>query len=77
MGFFGQIKQIPGFEKFKSDLRSHFEDETRNKMQILECEKRIDEIGFNLLKLKNDANQKIRDLGKGHLATKKVLEEID
>jgi len=30
-----------------------------------------------LLKLKNDASQKTRDLGKGHLATKKVLEEID
>lgn len=30
-----------------------------------------------MVKLKNDANQKIRDLGKGHLATKKVLEEID
>lgn len=46
-------------------------------MQIMECEKRIDDTGFTLLKLKNEANQKIRDLGKGHLATKKVLEEVD
>jgi hypothetical protein len=37
----------------------------------------MDEIGFNLLKLKNDANQKTRDLGKGHLATKRVLDDID
>lgn len=42
-----------------------------------ECEKKIDDIGFNLLRLKNDANSKTRDLGKGHLATKKVLDEID
>jgi hypothetical protein len=27
--------------------------------------------------LKNDANAKTRDLGKGHLATKKVIEEIE
>ena len=30
-----------------------------------------------MLKSKNDANQKTRDLGKGHLATKKALEDID
>ena len=30
-----------------------------------------------MLKAKNDANAKARDLGKGHLATKRVLEEID
>lgn len=30
-----------------------------------------------MLNLKNEANAKTRDLGKGHLATKKVLEEID
>lgn len=30
-----------------------------------------------MLKQKNEANQKTRDLGKGHIATKKVLDEID
>jgi hypothetical protein len=30
-----------------------------------------------MLKLKNEANAKTRDLGKGHIATKRILEEID
>jgi hypothetical protein len=30
-----------------------------------------------MLKQKNEANQKSRDLGKGHLATKRVLEDIE
>ena len=46
-------------------------------MLIIDCEKKIDEIGFTLLKLKNDANARTRDLGKGHLATKRTLEEIE
>lgn len=32
IGFFGSIKNIPGFEKFKSELREHFEEETRHRM---------------------------------------------
>lgn len=30
-----------------------------------------------MMKQKNEANLKTRDLGKGHLATKKVLEDIE
>ncbi len=56
MGFFGAMKNIPGFEKFKSELREHFEDETIHRMQIMDYEKKIDETGFNLLKLKNECN---------------------
>ena len=77
LGFFGSMKNIPGFEKFKSELRQHFEEETKIRLTIIEIEKRIDEIGFTMLKLKNEANQKTRDLGKGHLATKKVLDDIE
>ena len=46
-------------------------------MQIVDCEKRIDETGFTVLKLQNEASQKSRDLGRGHLATKKVFDEIE
>ena len=77
LGYFGTIKQIPGFEKFKSDLRLHFENETKLRMQIVDCEKRIDDTGFTVLKLQNEASQKSRDLGRGHLATKKVFDEIE
>jgi len=49
----------------------------RSKMQILECEKKIDEIGFSMLNKKNEAALKTRELGKGHIATKKVLDEIE
>ena len=56
LGMFGSMKNIPGFDKFKADIRQHFEDETKIRMQLIEVEKRIDELGFTLLKLKNEAN---------------------
>jgi kinesin family protein 18/19 len=56
LGFSGSSGNIPFFDKFKNDLRHHFEDETRVRLQIEDLEKKIDEIGFNLHKLKNDAN---------------------
>ena len=46
------------------------------RMALIDLEKKITEIGFVLLRLKNEASLKTRELGKGHLLTKRILQEI-
>lgn len=49
-GLTATMNQNPTFDKFKTNLRQHFEEETRVRMQIQDCEKRIDEVGFEMLR---------------------------
>ena len=43
----------------------------------MEAERKIDELGFLMLKKKNVLAKQTRELGKGHLLSKKTKEEID